>query len=356
MSDEKTKPPTPKKLADAHKDGESAKSPDVTAAVVLISITLALWLGAEFFAERLRRLFLVVWHFVPLHESELSLPISAMGTELLLLTVPLAFAGMLGAVIGLVGQGAMTMSAKPVMLKFNKVNPVEGMKRLFGMRAAIDAATILAKACVFGVLLWQTVRSMLPLLVGATARSPELLSAVLWQALMRMLFISIGAFIVFGLLDYGIQRFLFIRDHRMSEDEIKREYKEQNGNPEIKGKRKELAQELLFGDPRSAVASASMVVANPTHYAVALSCVRGEVPVVVAKGRDEVALMLRGHAEAMGVPVVVNPPLARTLHRVPVGAGIPRECFQIVALMLHTIEGMRSLHRRDGQGDAEAAT
>lgn len=343
MSDEKTKPPTPKKLKDAHEDGESAKSQDITAASTLFFTGLLLWMGGEFFADRLRQLLDVVWQSLRSDSVDLVVPITAMMIELLVLCVPISLAGALGAVIGLVGQGAMTMSAKPVMPNFDKVNPASGLKRLFGVRALIDAAMVLVKLVLFSVLLWQTLRSMLPLLVGATARSPELVAAILWQALMRMLFISIAGFVVIGLLDYALQRFLFIRDHRMSEDDIKRENKEQNGNPEVKSKRKEFAQELLFGDPKAAVAGANLVVANPTHYVVALLYESGDVPRVVAKGVDEVALALRQHAEASGVPVVVNPPLARTLHRVPLGAGIPRECFQAVGLLLHTIGGLRKI-------------
>ncbi|MBP7565014.1 MAG: flagellar type III secretion system protein FlhB [Burkholderiaceae bacterium] len=348
MSEEKNKPPTDKKLQDAHKDGESSKSQDLTAATTLLACVLMLWMGGGFFFERLQQLMDIVWQSVRSDglgkgTDAIAVPIMAMGVEFLVLTLPFGLAGALGAVIGLVAQGAMTLSPKPVTPNFDKVNPASGFKRLFGMRAMIDAAMVLVKLTLFSVVLWQIVSALVPLLVGATARPVDLLSAILWQATLRVLFVSIVAFVIVGMLDYALQRFLFIRDHRMSEDEIKREQKEQNGNPEIKSRRKEFAQELLFGDPKAAVASANLVVANPTHYVVALVYERGDVPRVVAKGVDDVALALRAHAEASGVPVVVNPPLARTLHRLPLGAGIPRECFQAVGVLLHTIGGLRRI-------------
>ncbi|WPB57948.1 EscU/YscU/HrcU family type III secretion system export apparatus switch protein [Xylophilus sp. GOD-11R] len=339
MSEEKTKPPTPKKLQDAHEEGESIRSVDATSAGVLAVAAGALWLSAGFLMDRFTRLFDMVWEHLPReHESVVPL-LSAMAGELWLLTVPFAIVTMAGAAIALMLQGSMTMSAKPVMLKLESVNPVAGLKRIFGMKAIIEAGTTLLKGGALLALLYFSLEQLLPLLVGATARSPEFLGVLMWQVLMRLVFISLALFIVFGAIDYGIQRAMFIRDHRMSEDEVKRENKEQNGNPEVKQTRKELAQELLLGDaPAAAVKSANMVVANPIHFAVAIHYQRGGVPQVVAKGRDDVALQIRALAELHHVPVIVNPPLARTLYKVPLGSGIPRECFQMVGLMLHWVD------------------
>lgn len=343
MSEEKTKPPTEKRLRDAHRDGESAKSHDLTAAAALLFSGLMLWLGADFFGDRLRRLFAIVWLTMPQRDGGIAAPLLAMATELAMLTLPLALAALLGATLGLVAQGAATMSMKPLEPKFDKVNPFNGMKELFSLRTAIDGTMMLLKALLFSILLWQTILALLPLLVRASARPPEVLPGVLWQAFLRMLFVAVAAFAVCGLADYGLQRFIFRRQHRMSEDEIRREHKDEEGDAEVKSRRKEMAQELVLDDPREAVAGASLLVANPTHYAVALLHRRGEVPLVVAKGVDGVALALRAHAEASGVPVVVDPPLARTLYRVPLGSGIPRHCFEIVATLLHTVAALRRL-------------
>lgn len=345
MSDEKNKPPTPKKLRDARDDGETVRSTDATSAGVLVAAAGMLWLSGGFMMDRLARLFAMVWQQLPPPGESMTPLLAAMAWELLLLTVPFALATMMGAVLTVILLGSMTMSAKPVMLKLEAINPAAGLKRIFGMKAAIEAGTMLFKAVVLFSLLYFNLKALLPLLVGATARSPELLGVLMWQVLMRLLFIAVGFFVVFGLVDYGVQRAMFMRDHRMSDDDIKREYKEQNGNAELKQARKELAHELLMGDPAPAVASANMVIANPTHYAVAIFYEPGGVPKVVAKGLDAMALQIRALAELNEVPVIVNPPLARTLFKVPLGGGIPRECFQIVGLMLHWVEQLKT-----GQG------
>ncbi|QHJ00016.1 EscU/YscU/HrcU family type III secretion system export apparatus switch protein [Xylophilus rhododendri] len=342
MSEEKNKPPTPKKLRDAREDGETAKSEDATSAGVLTAAAVMLWISGGFLMDRLARLFAMVWDWLPRPDAPLAPLLIAMAGELMLLCLPFAAATMLGAVLALFLQGAVTTSMKPVMLRLEAVSPMAGLKRIFGMKAAIGAATTLLKAAVLLALLYLNLRGLLPLLVGATARSPELLGVLMWQVLMRLLFIAVGLFIVFGIIDYGIQHAMFIREHRMDDDEIKRENKEQMGNPEVKQARKELAHELLMGDAPAAVASSNMVVANPTHFAVAISYRPGGVPQVVCKGQDAAALQIRALAEQLEVPVIVNPPLARTLYKVPVGGGIPRECFQIVGLMLHWVDQMKA--------------
>lgn len=336
--DNKTEQPTDKKLRDAHREGQSAKSPDATATGVLLFCGLSLWLGADYFGDRLRRIFAVVWQFLPQREFDVLEPMSSILFEFFLLIFPVAMMGLLGAIVAIAAQGAATMSLKPVMPDISKLNPMAGVKRLFNLRSVIESGMLIFKAALLSVLLLSAIESQLPLLVDATRRPPEALISPLWEALLRVVFIALAGFAVFGFVDYGIQHFLFIRDQRMSKDEVMREYKSENGNPEVKATRKEFAHELLFGDPLNAVATSNMLVANPTHYAVAVAHVPGKIPTVVAKGVDDMAIRLRMHAESCGVPVVVNPPLARTLYSIPVGAGIPRSCFEIVALLLHTVD------------------
>lgn len=341
MSDEKKLPPTAKKLRDAHEDGESITSPDVASAGVMVAAVGALWLSAGFMMDRLTRLFAMVWQHIPRAGEPVGPLLLAIGGELMLLTLPFSFATLLGAVLALMLQGSMTMSAKPVMLKLDAVNPVNGLKKIFGMKSALEAGTMTLKGLVLFGLLFSSARDLLPLLVGATGRTPVLLGVLMWELLMRLLFIAVGLFVVFALVDYGVQRFIFMREHRMSEDEVKRESKEQNGNPEVKQARRELAQELLNDEPAAGVAGARLVVANPTHFAVAIGYERGGVPHVLAKGHDAMALAIRAEAERLDVPVIVNPPLARTLYKVALGGAIPRECYQVVGLMLHWVEQLK---------------
>jgi type III secretion protein U len=342
MSEEKKKPPTQRKLEKAREEGESVHSADATAAGVLLFATLFFWTASSMMGGHLARLFAIVWDSMLKPTQDLRVPIYAMLSELLWLTLPLALVLTAGGVLALALQGSVTASMDPVMFKFEKVNPAEGLKRIFSVRTFTDALLMVVKLVVISVLLWATLRSMLPLMVGVMARPPLVMGELFRQELLRLLAIGTAVFLVFGLLDYGLQRFLFIRDHRMDEDEVKRENKENFGNPQVKSKRKEVAKELLFGEPKKAVKSSSMVVANPTHFAVAIYYQRGDVPRVTAKGVDAMALLLRSYAEESGVPVLVNPPLARTLHKVPLGAGIPPSCYEAVAALLHTVSQLRA--------------
>jgi type III secretion protein U len=346
MSEDKKRPPTEKRLREARDDGKVARSADVTSAGVLFFAAALLWCGAQFFLGHIDRVFALVWESLADPDASMGSLLIEEASELLLVTLPIAAAASLGCICASVLQGAVTFSFKPLEPKFDAINPANGFKKIFSMRSGIDSIYMLIKVALMSVVLWLVFRSYLPALVGGTARSPELLGSMLWQMLVRLLFLGVAACAVFGVIDFGMQRMLFIRDHRMDDEELKREHKENNGNPEIKAARKELAQELLFGDPRSAVGSANLLIANPTHYAVALRYDAGDVPRVVAKGLDDVAMQLRVYAQEQGVPVFVNPPLARNLYRVPLASAIPREFFEVVATMLHCVDKLVApLHR-----------
>jgi type III secretion protein U len=220
MSEEKKKPPTQKKLEDAHEKGESVHSADATTAGVLLFATLFFWTASAMMGGHLARLFAIVWDTVPKDAQDLRVPIFAMLVELLWLTLPLSLVLAVGGILALALQGSVTASMDPVLFKFEKVNPVEGFKRIVSVRTVTDALLMVAKIVVFSVLLWATVRSMLPLMVGVMARPPVVMGELFRLELLRLLAIGTAAFVVFGLLDFGLQRFLFVRDHRMDEEAV----------------------------------------------------------------------------------------------------------------------------------------
>jgi type III secretion protein U len=163
---------------------------------------------------------------------------------------------------------------------------------------------------------------------------------VCWQAASHVLWIGVAVFVAVAPIDFLIQHILFIKGQMMSKDEVKREFKGQEGDPEIKGQRKRLALELSNEAPRQAVAKADALVVNPTHYAVAIRYRADEagVPLVLAKGVDDAALALRRHAEELGVPIFANPPLARALHKVPLDHAVPEELFEAVSVVLRWVD------------------
>ncbi len=336
MSGEKDQPPTDKKLRDARRDGEVPKSADATAACSVVATLAVLLGGSGWLGQHLQALVHAALRLAFDEDIPLEARINGLFFEGFLLMAPVAFAAMAGAIIGACLQGAITFSFKPVQLKFDSINPANGIKKVISIESAVEAVKIITKATVLGLLLWHVFKGLLPLLVNTTARSPDLVARVLWEALGKILIVSTAFLVLIGAVDFGLQRKLFTRKQRMSKDDIKREHKDSEGDPEVKHKRKEFGRELVMEDPRHAVARANAVIANPTHYAVAIRFRPDEcpLPVIVAKGHDEEALMIRRWAEQCGVPVVENPPLARTLYKVPRGAVIPSETYTVVALVL----------------------
>jgi type III secretion protein U len=340
MSDDKTKPPTEHRLQEARDDGEVANSPDATAAVSLVMVLAVLTAASAWGAQRLELLLRMTLDYVTQADTPLSGQIYAIFFQVLVLCVPLALFGALGAILGVAIQGAVTMAFKKVEINIESVDPVEGMKRIFSSKTLVEGGKLFLKLLLFGALLWATVRSVMPLLVGATARSPSVVSKLLWEVWLQLMWMSTVFIGLMAAVDYKLQHWLFMQDKRMSEEDIKRENKEQNGNPEIKQKQKEISRELLEGD-LPAKNKPDVVLANPTHYSVALSYLGQQgVPVVIAKGKGEKAFVLRRWAQAQGIPVIEHPALARRLFLVAVGDPVPRECYHAVAVVLQWVKAI----------------
>ena len=241
------------------------------------------------------------------------------------------------------------------LYKRNKVNPASGLKKLFSVRSIVDFIKMVFKALMLGSVVVVIGLGLMPLLVGASLQTPVGVVHVAWAALLKLFGAAVIVFVVIGPVDFGVQKWLFIRDQRMSKDEVKREHKDMEGDPLIKQQRRQLAQEMVSGDPKARVPTSTAVVTNPTHYAVALRYVPGEtaLPVVVAKGAGAEAARIRAIAEAHGVPVVGNPPLARALFLVPLDEPVPEPLFEAVAAVLRWVRMIDRLTRQAVQDPAD---
>jgi type III secretion protein U len=344
MSDDKTEEPTEHKLEKAREKGEVAKSHDVAVAASMLGVVIALRATGDTIVERLRSTLSLALNFgdgdMPLHEMYRRMQV--MAVDALVAVLPLVIVAAVGAALGLLSHVGLLVAMEAVAPKPEKLDPVAGTKKLFSVKSLLNFLMMVFKAAVIGVAVWQVILMLLPMIGGAAWQSVPGIGAIAWSAIFKMLMFALILFIVLSPVDFAMQRWLFIKDQRMSKDEVKREHKSQDGDPQLKGKRKQMAHEIANSAPQKAVAGASAVVVNPTHYAVAIRYVADEtgLPVVVAKGLDERALEIRRHAERLGVPVFANPPLARALHKVEVGAVIPAELFEAVAAVLRWVEKM----------------
>lgn len=342
---EKTEKPTQKRLEDARERGQVSKSPDLTETVCMLGVVGVLMMGEHKLSDALRSLVNQSVTFVSGDhslQSMLHTLYHLFGVAVTVL-VPIACAGALSAAIGAAAQAGLVVSFDPVMPKFQAVNPGAGLKRMFSLRSLIDVGKRLVKLAVLLPVMWVSIENMLPLLSNAAYQPLGPLMKVLWQLLLKLLTSAFVAYLVLGFADFKIQKWLFMRQNRMSKDDIKRERKQQDGDPHIKRERRKRGREMLVKGPdKPAVASANVVVTNPTHYAVAIRYRPGEdaLPVVVAKGVDEQAALVRRYASEAGVPIVANPPVARALFRVEYDAPVPEAMFEVVAAILRWVDSV----------------
>lgn len=344
MSDEKTEEPSEKKLEKARQDGKVVKSTDLTATAILLAVGGLMLLAGPSLGDALRALLAPALdaRAITRPDADLLLYARRIGLQGLLLLAPFLVACVVAAVVGTLAQTGINLSFKPVEPKFDAVNPGAGLQRVFSMRSMVDLGKMTVKAVLIFVVMWKTLTLLAPLIVGIVHEPVPDIAQLAWRILARFLLVGGVLFLLIGAADYGIQRWLFIRDQRMSKDEVKREHKESEGDPHLKGQRKSLAKEIALGPApanRDQLRRAQAVIVNPTHYAVALCYDAGGLglPQVVAKGVDDQALAIRRMAQELAIPIVGNPPLARALYTVPLGEAIPEQLFDTVAAILRWV-------------------
>jgi len=339
---EKTEEPSQKKLDDAKKKGQSPKSQDINAAAGLLVTTLCLGAGAAAAFDHLNALFSISSGLGLQVRSDADMQALAfdMAIEGLWIVLPFVAASIAAGVIVSFAQVGFNITFEPLTPNFDKVNPGAGLKKLISMRSIIEFVKTVFKAVLVGCVVAMITFGLIPLLVGAATQTSHGVAGIAWSAINKLFTASVIVLVVIGPVDIAIQRWLFIRDQRMDKDELKREYKEMEGDPMVKGQRRRLANEIANGGPKQNVPTATVVVTNPTHFAVALRYRPGEtpLPVVVCKGADAVAAQIRAIADSSGVPIVSNPPLARALFKVPVNDAVPEALFEAVAAVLRWVD------------------
>ncbi len=336
----KTEEPTQRKLDEARKKGDVAKSPDVPQFMALAAASGVLLVGAEPFATGMVE---AMTPFVS-HPEAFDLAgaggvrvyqLAAMAAAPLLLAVFLA-SGVAGAAGNLIQHGFL-LTAEKIKPQWSKVSPLGGFKRIFGPDGLMEFAKTAAKLLIVTAVCWMVLKPH--------AREMETLAGLhpaAMLALTRDLFVGlIGgvlcALAVGAAFDWLWQRHRWMQRQKMSLHEVKEDYKQSEGDPHVKARQKQIRNDRSRRRMMTEVKTATVVVMNPTHYAVALRYEPGSTPapLCVAKGVDTLALKIRETAEANGVAVVEDAPLARALHKaVDVDETIPREHYEAVAKII----------------------
>jgi flagellar biosynthetic protein FlhB len=344
--DDRTEDPTHRRLEQAIERGDVAKSAEINTLFVLGAFTLAVLVLAGPVSRSLvaeLRGFLAHAHLVPGDGAGLV----ASGRRALLIWFAAAIVPIGAIALGGLAGGALQhrplWSLQPLMPKLSRISPMSGLKRLFGKEAAAQFVKGLLKIAVVGsvsaAVLWAE-RDRLD--AFARLEPTMLMSAVL--ALVTKLLGAVLAIYAFVAIGDGVyQRLSWLQRQRMTKRELKEEFKESEGNPEIKARLRQIRTLRLKKRMMAVVPKATVVIANPTHFAVALQYEPGmAAPLCVAKGLDALALRIRAVAEEHGVPVIENPPLARTLHAsVKLDEEIPVEHYKAVAEVIGYVLRLR---------------
>ncbi|NWH08222.1 MAG: flagellar biosynthesis protein FlhB [Alphaproteobacteria bacterium] len=337
---QKTEDPTSKRLQEAQERGDVPKSHDLVTWLVLATATglMSLYFSdaSRAFAGKLS-LFLAQAHAYSIDMgSALALMREAGYALFVFLAFPLA-AIVVAAMGGNLLQHPPVLSADRIAPKLDKLSPMQGAKRLFGRDALVNFARGLLKMAVVASAAFLVLWPLAPQLEAVIRLDLAALMPYVLGVMLQMMGAILAALFLIAVLDYAYQRWSHFEKLRMSKQEVRDEYKQNEGDPHVRAKIRQIRQERARKRMMAAVPQATAVVVNPTHYAVALSYESGKMraPVCVAKGVDLVALRIRTIAEENNVPIVENPPLARTLYAsVEIDEEIPQEHYKAVAQVI----------------------
>lgn len=343
---EKTEEPTAKKLEDARKEGQVAKSREIANGLGILALFLVLQLWVGNMGKSFMELFELIYTRIPDTVALVgnSVPEAAMNnmfqhaiTLVIKIVLPIFLVGFVVAFISDYMQVKWKPTSKPLKPKFNKLNPVSGFKKIFSSNAIVELIKSIAKILIIFYVSYSFLKDkgeQLFLLYDL-----ELMPAVI---LIGDTVVGLGiriavVYMILAMADFAYQKFKFHKDMKMTKQEVKEEYKNQEGNPEIKGKIRQRMREVSQRRMMQSLPQADVVITNPTHYAVAIKYDQEEAPapVVIAKGEDYLAQKIKEVARENNVEIVENKPLARMLYaNVDIGAQIPPELYQAVAEVL----------------------
>jgi flagellar biosynthetic protein FlhB len=337
--DSKTEDPSQKKLEDAHKKGDVAKSQEVTTWFMLLGSGLLFAAMAPVTGAGLARelqLLIANADQFQIGSGAFSSFFAGLAQSVLVIVLaPLSILAAFAVAANLV-QHRPVLSLDPIKPKWSKVSPIQGAKRLFSSEALVNFLKGLLKIAVVGTVVVLVVWPERDRLETMLTADPALILGFFLEIGTKIFVATLAVVTVIAAADFFYQRQKWWKKQMMTVRETRDEYKQQEGDPQIKGRIRQLRQERARKRMMAAVPDATVVITNPTHFAVALKYDKAmRAPVCVAKGVDAVALRIRKLAEESDVPVVENPPLARALFRsVEIDQSIPTEHFEAVAQVI----------------------
>ncbi len=343
---EKTEEPTSKKLDDARKEGQVAKSKEIGNAFSLLALFLVMKLYLGTMGTRFIEVFSAVYQQIPdvskmynggLPVASLHVLIRGMMFQILIIMAPVLLIGVAIAIICDVAQVKWKPTTKPLQPKFSKLNPMKGFGRIFSPNSLVELLKSVLKLALIGYMVYSYLKDKISnifLLYDITLNQAI---GMIGEIVVDLGIRIAAIYMIIAFLDFGYQKWKFHEDMKMTKQEVKDEYKNQEGDPQIKGKQKQRMREASMRRMMQQLPEADVVITNPTHYAVAIKYdpEKYDAPYVLAKGENYLAQRIKDVAKENHIEIVENKPLARMLYaNVDIGGLIPPELYQAVAEVL----------------------
>ena len=346
---EKTEPATAKKLQDVRKDGQTAKSKELITAISLMSlfILIKIYVGVvgQKFTEVFKDIYGTFQKVANSSDNGMRMADAVSSVrEVLMSSISIAVPIFIVAVV--VGilcnslQQKWMVTAKPLQPKVSKISPASGFKRIFSFRQLFELIKSIAMMFVIGIMSYVTIKDKVNILLTFYDISLNAALKTVGDIIVDLGIKISTAFLIVGFVDLIYQKLKFKNDNMMTKQEIKDEYKNTEGDPQVKGQIRRKMAEISRRRMMEQLPEADVVITNPTHFAVALKYEpdSGKAPVVIAKGADYLAFQIKDKARECNIEIVENKPLARMLyHNVDIGMEIPPELYQVVAEILAKI-------------------
>lgn len=351
-SQEKTEEPTPRRIEKAKEEGQVARSKELNTSLLLIAGTGGLLIfGAqigEAMVEVMKHSFDLPREVI-FDENQMALHLRDAAGEAMVAIMPLMILLFIAAIAGSVALGGWLISGKAIAPKFSRMNPIKGLGRMFSLKALVELAKAVAKVSVvlfFAIILLRTQTEEL-LGIANQATIPAMVHAT--DILGWTFFFLSCTMILIAAVDVPFQIYEHTKNLKMTKQEVKDEYKDTEGKPEVKGRIRQLQREISQRRMMQDVPEADVVITNPEHYSIALRYKpeRDDAPIVLAKGVDEVAMKIREIAREHSIEIVAAPPLARSIYyNAKIGEEVPSGLYVAVAQVLAYVFQIKEFRRR----------
>lgn len=335
--EEKTESATPRRRTDARKKGQVVKSQELCSLAVMFAVVLAMPALGSNTSSVIHNFFVNTWMHINYNVFTPAVGIQ-IGTSLVLTLVravgPLVAVAMVVGVTASVAQTGPVLAFERLRPDFNRLNPLQGLKHVFSLPSTVELGKTVFKIVLVGYICYLTINQGYTRLILLSRAGMYEGLAFVGEIVHQMLQRVIAVILVMSALDYAFQRYNYEKSIRMTRTEVRQEFKQSEGDPMLKSRMKAKMRQMARKRMMESVPTADVIVTNPTHFAVAMKYDTDKMraPIVVAKGQDLIALKIREIAQYNDVPIVENPPLARTLYRqVEIGREIPPDMYAAVA-------------------------